>query len=77
MILSRRSKILLLGSGLAPLGIGINQLESWQAQKHAEALGGYLMSNDPGLPNMGLVGLGIFSLITGIFSALIDFRRTR
>jgi hypothetical protein len=77
MTVSRHSKILLVGSVVAPLAIGYSKIELWQMQKEARAAGQEVLAYDPGFILLGLVTLGIVLLIAGIVPTLIDLFRSR
>jgi len=62
MTVSRRSKLLLIGSCITPLAIGFSKIELWRLQKKARAAGQQILAYDPGFLFLALVVLGVVFL---------------
>jgi len=77
VIISRRSKLLLAGSTLAPIAVAIVRYQFLHAQQEAKNAGAVLMSFDPGFIDDGILVMGILCLATALISLIIDFLRTR
>ena len=77
MIASTRSRVLLLGSALAPVTVVLFRFSHLRAMAAAEVRGGMLVSYDPGLLPIGMVLVGILCFVAGLVSLFVDFRSGR
>lgn len=77
MTLSRRSLLLLLGSTLAPISIGIASFQYRQAQHEAKAGGGFLLDFYPAHIFTAMLVLGIACFVSALISLLLDYLRAQ
>jgi hypothetical protein len=76
-MISRRSKIFLAGSTLAPIEIAIFRYQFLHARQAAKNAGAVLMSFDRGLIDYGILVIGILCFASALISLIIDVLRTR
>jgi hypothetical protein len=74
MIVSTRSRALLLGSTLAPLAVVLFRFTDLRAKAAAEARGGMLMTYHPGLLLDAMVVVGIVCFAGLLISLFLDLR---
>jgi hypothetical protein len=79
VIISRRSKLFLAGSTLAPIEIAIFRYQFLHARQAAKNAGAVLLTFHPGLIDDGILVVGILCLASALISLIIDFlsRRTQ
>jgi hypothetical protein len=74
MIVSTRSRALLLGSALAPVAIVFFSFSYLKAKSAAEARGGMLLTYHPGLLFDAMVVVGIVCFAAALISLFADSR---